>query len=108
MSFAKPEGMADEDDDDDDNDNDKMTHVAWAMQRRRKGRGPAYTVGLPTGVGRIDPDGTPRMFLDREPKAGYGSYDCEIVLLPRGVKPKKKVEPQRPGQTDDADGGEQN
>jgi hypothetical protein len=83
-----------------DNKKDKpMTHVAWAMQRRRKGR-TTFTVPLETGVGRIDPDGTPRMFLDREPKAGYGSYDCEVILLPRGVTPETKAEPVRPGQAD--------
>jgi hypothetical protein len=62
------------------------THIAWAFQRRRQ-RHTVYIVPLEVGDGRIDPDGTPRLFLDREPKAGYGDYRAEIILLPRGVKP---------------------
>jgi hypothetical protein len=76
------------------------THVAWALQRRRKGR-TVYTLPLEIGSGRIDPDGTPRLYLDREPKGGYGGYYAEIILLPRGVKPGTKTAPQRPGSADD-------
>jgi hypothetical protein len=92
---------------DDKNGEKPMTHVAWAMQRRRKGR-VTYTVPIETGVGRIDPDGTPHVFLDREPKAGYGAYDCEVILLPRGVVPRTKTEPVRPGQAEGDEDGEGN
>jgi hypothetical protein len=86
---------------DDDNDNEKLpTHIAWAMQRRRKGRA-TFIVGLEIGTGRHDPDGTTRLFLDREPKAGYGSYFAEVILLPRGVKPGPQIAPQRPGGDED-------
>ena len=63
-----------------------MTHIAWALQYRRVKR-TTYTVPLEIGVGRIEPDGTPHLFLDREPKAGYGGFFAEIKLLPRGVTP---------------------
>jgi hypothetical protein len=77
--------------------------VAWALQHRRARR-TVFTVALEIGSGRIDPDGTPRLFLDREPKGGYGGYYAEIVLLPRGVKPAtKKPAPRRPGDVEDDD-----
>ena len=88
---------------DDDSEN-TLTHVAWALQHRRARR-TVFTVPLEIGGGRIDPDGTPRLFLDREPKGGYGGYFAEIVLLPRGVKPITRTAPQRPGS---ADGDEDN
>lgn len=91
MSLAKPEGMAG----DDDSEDETMTHVAWALQHRRVRR-TVFTVPLEIGAGRIDPDGTPHLFLDREPKGGYGGYYAEIILLPRGVKPATKTAPQRP------------
>ena len=40
-----------------------------------------------------------RLFIDREPKGGYGGYIAEILLVPRGVKPSAKLvqpEPDRP------------
>jgi hypothetical protein len=87
----------------DDNDSEKTPpYVAWALQRRRKGRA-TFIWPLDIGTGRIDPDGTPRLFLDRNPLAGYGGYFAEIILLPRGVKPGTKIAPHRPG-TDDTDG----
>jgi hypothetical protein len=85
-----------------------QTHVAWALQHRRARR-TVFTVALEIGSGRIDPDGTPHLFLDREPKGGYGGYYAEIILLPRGVKPAtKKPAPQRPGsaESDETDGEE--
>jgi hypothetical protein len=101
VSLAKPEGMAG----DDDNEEETMTLVAWALQRRRKGR-TTYTIPLEIGTGRIDPDGTPRLFLDREPKGGYGGYIAEIILLPRGVKPGTKTGPQRPDEAGGDNSGE--
>jgi hypothetical protein len=96
--LANLEGMADTDD-----DNAKtLTHVVWALQHRRVRR-TVFTVPLEIGAGRIDPDGTPRLFLDREPKGGYGGYYAEIILLPRGVKPGAKTAPERPGQADEDD-----
>lgn len=80
------------------------TLIAWALQRRRR-RSTGYIVPLEIGTGRIDPDGTPRLFLDREPKAGYGDYYAEVILLPRGVKPGTKTEPERPSAGDG--GGDQ-
>jgi hypothetical protein len=69
------------------NDTSKpMTHIAWALQHRRVKR-TIWTIPLEVGVGRIEPDGTPHVFLDREPKSGYGGYLAEIILLPRGVAP---------------------
>jgi hypothetical protein len=82
-----------------DDDRETLTHVAWALQRRRKGR-TTYTVPLDIGKGRMDSDGTPRLFLDRAPAGGYGSHDHEIILLPRGVIPGTKSEPVRPGEAD--------
>jgi hypothetical protein len=76
-----------------------MTHVAWAFQKRRYRR-TVFTVPLEIGRGRIDPDGTPHLRLDRAPQGGYGDYDAVIKLLPRGVDPRTKVEPQRPGESD--------
>jgi hypothetical protein len=87
---------------DDDSEEEGLTHIAWALQHRRQRR-TVYTVPLEIGTGRIDPDGTPRLFLDREPKGGYGGYYAEIILLPRGVKPARKSAPQRPA-SDQADG----
>jgi hypothetical protein len=82
-----------------DNHDTTMTHIAWALQKRRRGR-VVFTVPLEIGFGRIEPDGTPHLFLDREPKAGYGGYYAEIKLLPRGGDPHTKIGPERPGETD--------
>jgi hypothetical protein len=87
----------------DDNHEKLPTHIAWALQRRRKGRA-TFIVPLEIGTGRHYPDGTTRLFLDREPKGGYGSYFAEIILLPRGVKPGTEIKPQRPGEPTDEDG----
>ena len=87
-----------EDDDDDGEQIGKTTHVAWALQRRRQRR-TVYTIPLRVGTGRIDADGNARLFIDREPKGGYGGYIAEILLVPRGVKPSAKLvqpEPDRP------------
>ena len=84
----------------DDNDSEKLpSHVAWAMQRRRKGRA-TFTVALEVGTGRIDPDGTPRVFLDREPKGGYGDWIAKIVLLPLHMDPTTKTPPEETDQTE--------
>jgi hypothetical protein len=49
------------------------------------------------------------MILDREPKGGYGSYDAEIRLLPRGVDPRVKTSPTRPEQSaKDSDQSDEN
>jgi hypothetical protein len=85
-----------------DHDEHTPTHVAWALQRRRKGRA-TFVVPLEIGTGRTDPDGTPRLFLDREPKGGYGGYFAEIILLPRGEEPGTKIMPQRPGSGEDGE-----
>jgi hypothetical protein len=95
-----------------ENDNEaeagKTTRVAWALQRRRKGR-TIFIFPLEVGSSSTDPDGTVRIVLDREPKGGYGDFDAEIVLLPKGVKPSAKAaaeEPFRPepsSESDDAD-----
>jgi hypothetical protein len=95
--------MAEEDDEEEIG---KTTRVAWALQRRRKGR-TTYIIPLEVGTGRIDPDGNARLFLDREPKGGYGGYIAEIVLVPRGVKPSAKVpqdQPHRPESSTESDG----
>jgi hypothetical protein len=96
--------MAEDGDEDGGEEVGETTHVAWALQRRRKGR-TIYTVPLKIGTGRIDPDGTPRLFQDREPKGGYGGYIAEIVLLPRGVIPRTKTAPRRPEHTSDRSEG---
>jgi hypothetical protein len=86
----------------------ELTHIAWAYQRRRKFK-VTQIVPLEIGLGRIEPDGTPIMILDREPKGGYGSYDAEIRLLPRGVDPRVKTSPTRPEQSaKDSDQSDEN
>ena len=85
---------------DDDDSNESMTHIVWALQHRRKGRA-TFIVPIKIGYGRIDPDGHPHLFLECEPKGGYGSYIPEIKFLPRGVKPGTKTEPERPGEPGD-------
>jgi hypothetical protein len=83
------------------NTENTMTHTAWALQKRRV-PGPRrtmtiYTVPLEIGSARYDPDGTPHLFLDREPKGGYGNLVAEIILLPRGVNPKATATPDDEG-----------
>ena len=53
-------------------DETELTHTAWAFQQRRKGR-TTFVVPLEVGQGRIDSEGTPIVYQDREPKGG-GSY----------------------------------
>jgi hypothetical protein len=90
-----------------DHDDEEPTHVAWAYQKRRRFK-TIQIKPLIVGDGRIEPDGTPVIILDREPKGGYGSYDAEIRLLPRGVDPRVKTSPERPEQrakdSDQSDG----
>jgi hypothetical protein len=81
-----------------DKSDQERTHIAWAFQYRRRFK-VTQIVPLEIGEGRIEPDGTPVMFLDREPKGGYGRYDAEIRLLPRGVDPRVKTLPTRPEQS---------
>jgi hypothetical protein len=77
-----------------------MTHIAWALQHRRVRR-TIYVVPLEIGYGRIEPDGTPHLFLDREPKSGYGGSFAQIKLLPRGVNPQMTTTAPRPGDDQD-------
>lgn len=82
-----------------DNDDPKRTHVAWAFQKRRRIPRGEYIHHLEVGEGWIEPDGTPVIVQDREPKGGYGSYDAVIKLLPRGVDPRVNTSPTRPEQS---------
>ena len=42
----------------------------------------------------MEPDGTPVIYQDREPKGGSGDWNAKIVLLPRGVEPITKKAPK--------------
>jgi hypothetical protein len=72
----------------------ELTHTAWAFQQRRRGR-TTFVVPLDVGQGRIDPEGIPVIYLDREPKGGWGDWIAKIVLLLRGVDPMTKTPPER-------------
>jgi hypothetical protein len=63
----------------------------------------AEAFGPPDPCNPFDPVWQPRLFLDREPKGGYGGYFAEIILLPRGVKPATKTAPQRPEPAESGD-----
>ena len=71
----------------------ELTHTAWAFRQARKRR-TVFIVPLAVGQGRIEADGTPVIFQDREPKGGSGDWNAKIVLLPRGVEPITKKPPK--------------
>jgi hypothetical protein len=80
------------------NTNEAKPHRAWAYQHRRQ-RKTVYTIPLEIGEGRINvEDNTAILYLDREPKGGYGGYIAEIHLLPEDVDPRVRMTPQRPGE----------
>jgi hypothetical protein len=73
--------------------NNKITHTAFAF--RREGKRMQYGRWLEIGVGRKEPDGKIRVFLDRLP---IGGFSGGILLAPITDEP-----PLEPPDSEDED-----